>query len=151
LINAEVADPDAQKALDNWNTDNQQLEGMRRQLQDKYSEELAQQIRQFEEKVYKNAETIGQKYPEIAELFETKPTDIAQLQKNIAPDTLVIQPVPLRDKVALFLVTREKLIVIQSDTKRDELNKLVSEYHNQLADYKNAYWRPLLVVNCTRF
>ena len=138
LINAKVADPDAQKALDNWNTDNQQLEGMRRQLQDKYSQELAQQIRQFEEKVYKNAETIGDKYPEIAELFETKPTDIAQLQKNIAPDTLVIQPVPLRDKVALFLVTREKLIVIQSDTKRDELNKLVSEYRTQLADYKNA-------------
>ncbi|MFM7875887.1 MAG: tetratricopeptide repeat protein [Microcystis panniformis] len=138
LIDAKVADPDAQKALDNWNTDNQQLEGMRRQLQDKYLEELAQQIRQFEEKVYKNAETIGQKYPEIAELFETKPTDIAQLQKNIAPDTLVIQPVPLRDKVALFLVTREKLIVIQSDAKRDELNKLVSEYRTQLADYKNA-------------
>ncbi|MDB9394363.1 CHAT domain-containing protein [Microcystis aeruginosa] len=138
LINAKVADPDAQKALDNWNTDNRQLEGMRRQLQDKYSQELAQQIRQFEEKVYKNAETIGQKYPEIAELFETKPTDIAQLQKNIAPDTLVIQPVPLRDKVALFLVTREKLIVIQSDAKRDELNKLVSEYRTQLADYKNA-------------
>jgi len=138
LINAKVADTDAQKALDNWNTDNRQLEGMRRQLQDKFSEELAQQIRQFEEKVYKNAETIGDKYPEIAELFETKPTDIAQLQKNIAPDTLVIQPVPLRDKVALFLVTREKLIVIQSDTKRDELNKLVSEYRTQLADYKNA-------------
>ncbi|MBE8993904.1 CHAT domain-containing protein [Microcystis aeruginosa] len=141
LINAKVADPDAQKALDNWNTDNRQLEGMRRQLQDKYSEELAQQIRQFEEKVYKNAEIIGEKYPEIAELFETKPTDIAQLQKNIAPDTLVIQPVPLRDKVALFLVTREKLIVIQSDTKRDELNKLVSEYRTQLDNDKNAYWR----------
>jgi CHAT domain-containing protein/Tfp pilus assembly protein PilF len=138
LINAKVADPDAQKALDNWNTDNRQLEGMRRQLQDKYSEELAQQIRQFEEKVYKNAEIIGQKYPEIAELFETKPTDIAQLQKNIAPDTLVIQPVPLRDKVALFLVTREKLIVIQSDAKRDDFNQLVSEYRTQLADYKNA-------------
>ncbi len=138
LINAKVADPDAQKALDNWNTDNRQLEGMRRQLQDKFSEELAQQIRQFEEKVYKNAETIGEKYPEIAELFETKPTDIAQLQKNIAPDTLVIQPVLLRDKVALFLITREKLIVIQSDTKRDDFNQLVSQYHNQLADYKNA-------------
>ncbi|GBL12065.1 lipopolysaccharide assembly protein B [Microcystis aeruginosa Sj] len=138
LINAKVADPDAQKALDNWNADNRQLEGMRRQLQDKYSEELAKDIRQFEEKVYKNAETIGQKYPEIAELFETKPTDIAQLQKNIAPDTLVIQPVPLRDKVALFLVTREKLIVIQSDAKREELNKLVSEYRTQLANAKNS-------------
>jgi CHAT domain-containing protein/Tfp pilus assembly protein PilF len=138
LINAKVADPDAQKALDNWNTDNQQLEGMRRQLQDKYSQELAQQIRQFEEKVYKNAETIGQKYPEIAELFETKPTDIAQLQKNIAPDTLVIQPVLLGNKATLFLITRDKLTVIQSDAKADDFNQLVSQYRTQLADYKNA-------------
>ncbi len=137
LINAKVADPDAQKALDNWNTDNRQLEGMRRQLQDKFSEELAQQIRQFEEKVYENAETIGQKYPEIAELFETKPADIAQLRKNIAPDTLIIQPVPLRDKVALFLITREKLTVIESNTKGEELNQLVVEYRKQLADYQN--------------
>ncbi|WP_149989275.1 CHAT domain-containing protein, partial [Microcystis aeruginosa] len=138
LINAKVADPDAQKALDNWNTDNRQLEGMRRQLQDKFSEELAQQIRQFEEKVYKNAETIGEKYPEIAELFETKPTDIAQLQKNIAPDTLVIQPVLLGNKATLFLITRDKLTVIQSDAKADDFNQLVSQYRTQLADYKNA-------------
>ncbi|MFM8300349.1 MAG: CHAT domain-containing protein, partial [Microcystis aeruginosa] len=138
LIDAKVADPDAQKALDNWNADNRQLEGMRRQLQDKFSEELAQQIRQFEEKVYKNAETIGQKYPEIAELFETKPTDIAQLQKNIAPDTLVIQPVLLGNKATLFLITRDKLTVIQSDAKADDFNQLVSEYRNQLADYQNS-------------
>jgi CHAT domain-containing protein len=137
LINAKVANPEAQKALDNWNADNRQLEGMRRQLQNKFSEELAQQIRQFEEKVYKNAETIGQKYPEIAELFETKPADIAQLRKNIAPDTLIIQPVPLRDKVALFLITREKLTVIESNTKGEELNQLVVEYRKQLADYQN--------------
>ncbi|ROI13092.1 CHAT domain-containing protein [Microcystis aeruginosa FACHB-524] len=138
LINAKVADPDAQKALDNWNTDNQQLEGMRRQLQDKYSQELAQQIRQFEEKVYKNAENIGDKYPEIAELFESKPTDIAQLQKNIAPDTLVIQPVLLGNKATLFLITRDKLTVIQSDAKADDFNQLVSQYRTQLADYQNA-------------
>ncbi|BAG05325.1 tetratricopeptide TPR_2 [Microcystis aeruginosa NIES-843] len=111
---------------------------MRRQLQDKYSEELAKDIRQFEEKVYKNAETIGQKYPEIAELFESKPTDIAQLQKNIAPDTLVIQPVLLGNKATLFLITRDKLTVIQSDAKADDFNQLVSQYRTQLADYKNA-------------
>ena len=88
--------------------------------------------------MYKNAETIGKKYPEIAELFESKLTDIAQLQKNIAPDTLVIQPVTIRNKVALFLFTREKLIVIQSDAKREEFNQLVNEYRTQLADRRNA-------------
>jgi CHAT domain-containing protein/Flp pilus assembly protein TadD len=138
LINAKVKDPAAQAALDNWNANQQKLEGMRRQLRDKYSEELANQIRQFEEKVYKEGETIRQKYPQVAELFETTTTDIAKLRQNIAPDTLVIQPVPLRDKVALFLVTREKLTVIQSDTKAVEFNQLVSQYREQLADYRNT-------------
>jgi tetratricopeptide (TPR) repeat protein len=138
LIDAKVANLEAQKALDNWNANNRQLEGMRRQLQDKFSEELAKEIREFETKVYGDGEAIARKYPEVAELFETKPTDITRLRQNIAPDTLVIQPVPLRDKVALFLLTREKLTVIQSDTKRNEFNQLVSQYRRQLADYQNA-------------
>jgi CHAT domain-containing protein len=110
---------------------------MRQQVQNKHSDELAIEIRQFEAQVNKEGETIGQKYPEVAELFETTTTDIAQLRQNIAPDTLVIQPVPLRDKVALFLVTREKLIVIQSDTKAVDFNQIVSQYRKQLADYQN--------------
>jgi len=138
LINAQVANPEAQKAIDNWKTNNQQLEAMRQQLQTKFSDESARQMREFEAKVNKQAETIAQKYPEVAELFETKPTDIAQLQQNIAPDTLVIQPVPLRDKIALFLLTKDKLIVIESNTKADKFNQLVNQYRNQLADRKNA-------------
>ena len=137
LINAKVKDPAAQAALDNWNANNQKLAEMRQQLQNKHSDELAIEIRQFEAQVNKEGETIGQKYPEVAELFETTTTDIAQLRQNIAPDTLVIQPVPLRDKVALFLVTREKLTVIQSDTKAVEFNQIVSQYRKQLADYQN--------------
>ncbi|MFM7439401.1 MAG: CHAT domain-containing protein, partial [Snowella sp.] len=127
-----------QKAIVNWKTNNQQLEGMRRQLQEKFSPELAQQIREFEAKVYQQAETIAQQYPEIAELFETKPTDITQLQKNIAPDTVVIQPVPLRDKIAIFLLTKNKLTVIESNTKAKEFNQLVNQYRNQISDRKNA-------------
>jgi CHAT domain-containing protein len=138
LINAQVANPEAQKAIENWQTNNQQLEAMRQQLQEKFTDESARKMREFEEKVNKEAETIAQKYPEVAELFETKPTDIAQLRQNIAPDTLVIQPVPLRDKIALFLLTKDKLTVIESKTKADEFNQLVNKYRNQLADRKNA-------------
>jgi CHAT domain-containing protein len=138
LINAQVKNPAAQAALDKWKANNKNLQEMRQQLQNKHSDELAIEIRQFEAQVNKEGETIGQKYPEVAELFETTTTDIAQLRQNIAPDTLVIQPVPLRDKVALFLVTREKLIVIQSDTKAVEFNQIVSQYRSQLADRRNA-------------
>jgi tetratricopeptide (TPR) repeat protein len=137
LINAQVTNPEAQKAIDDWKTNNQQLEAMRQQLQTKFSDESARQMREFEEKVNKEAETIAQKYPEVAELFETKPTDIAQLRQNIAPDTLVIQPVPLRDKIAIFLLTKDKLTVIQSNTKADRFNQLVNQYRNQISDRKN--------------
>ncbi len=138
LINAQVTNPEAQKAIDNWKVNNQQLEAMRQQLQTKFSDESARQMREFEAKVNQEAETIAQKYPEVAELFETKPTDIAQLRQNIAPDTLVIQPVPLRDKIALFLLTKDKLTVIESNIKADKFNQLVNQYRNQLSDRKNA-------------
>jgi tetratricopeptide (TPR) repeat protein len=137
LLDAKVANPEIQTVIDNWKAKNEQLEDMRWQLQTKFTEELAKEIREFEAKVYTEAETIAQKYPEVAELFETKPIDIAQLQQNIAPDTLVIQPVPLRDKIALFLLTKDKLTVIESNTKADEFNQLVNQYRNQLADYQN--------------
>jgi len=68
LINAKVADPDAQKALDNWNTDNQQLEGMRRQLQDK-RDDFNQLVSQYRTQLadYKNADYLvtGSKLYEI--------------------------------------------------------------------------------------
>ena len=138
LINAKVANPEAQKEIDNWKANKQQLEGMRQQLQEKFSDDSAIQMREFESKVNQEAESIAQKYPEVAELFETKLTDIAQLRQNIAPDTLVIQPVPLRDKIALFLLTKNKLTVIESNIKADKFNKLVNQYRNQISDRKNT-------------
>ena len=138
LINAKVANPEAQKEIDNWKANKQQLEGMRQQLQEKFSDDSAIQMREFESKVNQEAESIAQKYPEVAELFETKLTDIAQLRQNIAPDTLVIQPVPLRDKIALFLLTKNKLTVIESNIKADKFNQLVNQYRNQISDRKNT-------------
>ena len=138
LINAKVANPEAQKEIDNWKASNQQLEGMRQRLQEKFSDDSAIQMREFEAKVNQEAESIAQKYPEVAELFETKPTDIAKLQQNIAPDTLVIQPFPLRDKIALFLLTKNKLTVIESNIKADKFNQLVNQYRHQISDRTNA-------------
>lgn len=95
-------------------------------------------MRDFEAKVYQEAEKIAQKYPEVAEIFETKTTDIVQLRNNIPQGTLVIQPVILRDKVAIFVVTQKQIKVIPSDIKSAEINQLISQYRKQLADYKNS-------------
>ena len=143
LIGFKVANPETQKEIDQWNELNISLTSLLSQQEEnirqgKYSIELAKQINEIQAQANTKAETIAQTYPEVAELFETKPTDIAQLQNNIAPDTLVIQPVPLRDKIALFLLTKDKLTVIESNTKADDFNQLVNTYRNQLADHKNA-------------
>ncbi len=77
-------------------------------------------------------------------MFETKPTDIAQLRQTIPQDTLVIQPVLLTDvenvpnTVAFFLLTQDGLKVIQSDIDPDQFNQLLDQYHTQLEDYQNS-------------
>ena len=138
LIDARVANPEAQKAIDNWKQKNQQLEFLRQQLQDDFSEEQARQIRELEERVNQQAEAIADSFPEVAELFETKPNDIAQLKNNIPQDTLVIQPVLLTDTIAFFLLTQDTLEVVQSDINPKEFDLLVDRYLNQLEDHQNS-------------
>ncbi len=138
LINAKVNDPEVQAALDAWNQKNEQLEFQRQQLQENFSEEFSSQIRQLEEEVYSEAETLGKKYPIIAELFETTPTDIAQLRRNIPQGTLVLHPVLLTniqnvpDTIALFLLTQDSFQVIKHPVDGKNLDKLIDEYYQQL-------------------
>ena len=143
LIDAQVANPEAQKAINDWTAKNQQLEFLRQQLQDEFSEETARQMRELEEQVNQQAEDIANSFPEVAELFETQPTDITQLRNNIPQDTLVIQPVLLTgitnvpNTVAFFLLTQDTLEVIQSDINPKKFNQLLDRYLNQLEDYQN--------------
>jgi CHAT domain-containing protein/uncharacterized protein HemY len=113
LVNAKIANPEAQAAIDKWNQDNQQLENLRKDLQQKFSEQLSAKVNKLQEDLNKQAENIRKRFVEIADLFETKPTDIAQLQANISPETTVIQPVILNNDIALFLLTRDKIKVIK--------------------------------------
>ena len=138
LIDAKVANPEAQTAIDDWNYNNQQLEFLRQQLQDEFSKEKARQMRELEAQVNQQAEDIANRFPEVAELFETKPTDIAQLRNNIPQDTLVVQPVLLTNTVAFFLLTQDALTVIQSDINPDEFNQLLDQYRTQLGDRNNT-------------
>jgi CHAT domain-containing protein/Tfp pilus assembly protein PilF len=113
LVNAKIANPEAQAAIDKWNQDNRELESLRKDLQQKFSEQLSAKVNKLQEDLNKQAEKIRKRFVEIADLFETKPTDIAQLQANISPGTTVIQPVILKNDIALFLLTRDKIKVIK--------------------------------------
>jgi CHAT domain-containing protein/Tfp pilus assembly protein PilF len=138
LINAKVKNPEAQQLIDQWNQRSQQIQFLYRQLQEKPSDQLSQQINQLHEENNKLAEKISRQFPEIAELFETTPKDIAQLKASIAPDTVVIQPVLLTNvknvpnTIALFVLTKDSLSVKKISINPEEFDKLLTQYREQL-------------------
>ncbi len=140
LIDAKVANPQAQTAIDEWNQKNQQLQFLRRQLQDKFSENLSRQMRQLETEVNRKAEEISRQFPEVAELFETTPKDIAQLKASIPPDTVVIQPVLLTNignvpnTIALFVLTKDSLSVKKVPINPAEFDNLLTQYRREVQD-----------------
>nr|WP_235623039.1 CHAT domain-containing tetratricopeptide repeat protein [Tolypothrix sp. PCC 7601] len=144
LINAKVANREAQQAIDNWNQKNQQLESRRQQLQNQFSETSAQEIRQLETQVYQQAEAISRKFPEVAELFETTPADIAKLKSSIPSGTVVIQPVLLTNvenipkSLTIFILTNNKLDVIKTEIKPAEFDKILTQYLEQVQDDGDA-------------
>ena len=137
LVNVKIANPEAQAAIDKWNQDNRELESLRKDLQQKFSEQLSAKVNKLQEDLNKQAEKIRKRFVEIADLFETKPTDIAQLQANISPGITVIQPVILKNDIALFLLTRDKIKVIKVPlpAKFDDLLTKTSE---SISNRKNA-------------
>jgi len=147
LIDAQVANPLAQKAIDEWNQKNQQLQLLGGQLSDNFSENLARQMRELEAEVNSEAEEIGRQFPEVAELFETTPKDIAQLKASIAPDTVVIQPVLLTNvknlpnTVALFVLTKDSLSVKKLPLNPKEFDKLLTEHREQISSELTSDYR----------
>jgi CHAT domain-containing protein len=147
LIDAKVANPQAQKGIDEWNQKNQQLQFLRRQLEDKPSDNLSRQMRELEAEVYRKAEEIRRQFPEVAELFETTPKDIAQLKASIAPDTVVIQPVLLTNvnkapnTVALFVLTKDSLSVKKTAIDPAEFDKLLTEHREQISSELTSDYR----------
>ena len=145
LINAKVVNPQAQKAIDEWNQKNQQLQFLRRQLQDKPSDNLSQQMRELETEVNRQAEQISRSFPEVAELFETTPKDIAQLKASISPGTVVIQPVLLTniknvpDTIAIFVLTKDSLSVKKIAINPEEFDQLITQYREQLSSEGKGY------------
>lgn len=147
LINARVADPAAQRAIEAWQEQNQQLNNLREQLRTNFSPELSQQINTLQAELNTQGEAIAQEFPEVAELFETTPADIAQLQRNLPEGTVVLHPVLLfntqdfPDSIALFLITKDQITVTKSAIGSEEFNQLVSGYNRQLQAPSQVTWR----------
>ncbi|MFM7355016.1 MAG: CHAT domain-containing protein, partial [Microcystis aeruginosa] len=78
-----------------------------------------------------------EKYPELADLLEITPTDLAQLQANLPANTTLLQPVLLtgidnvEHTVALFILTRTTLKVQQVPVPKD-INERLQRYASQL-------------------
>ena len=142
LVNAKVANPEARKALSQWNQKNAQLEGLRQQLQVKFSTQLAEHFRKLEAEINQQAEDISRQFPEIAELFETTPKDIALLRGNIPEGSVIVQPVLLTDitnvpnTIAIFVITKDKLTAIkkpiQPSNFDDKFDNKITKYRKQL-------------------
>ncbi|WP_339364023.1 CHAT domain-containing protein [Aliterella atlantica] len=140
LIDAKVTNPQAQQAIGKWNQSNRQLESLRLQLQQKFSPQLSSQVNTLQAQVNQQAETISRRFPEVAELFETKPEDVAMLRANIPAETVVIQPVLLTgttnvpNTIAIFVLTKDKLTVTQQKIDPKVFDELVTQYRQEITD-----------------
>ena len=139
LLNAKVTNPEAQIAIAQWNQQNQILQLLRQRLQEeKFSENLAQQIRTLEAQVNQQAETLARQFPETAELFETTLADIVQLKNSIPSGTTVIHPVLLTgvsnvpNEIAFFILTTDQLSVIKKSIDPVAFNALLTTTTQQL-------------------
>ncbi len=144
LLEAKVNNPEAQKALDDWNQKAAAVAALRQQQTNNPNPELAQTILTQEAELNQQAEAIANQYIEIADLFETRPSDIARLQQTIPANTVVIQSAPLQYEkeseaenrgIALFAVTQDSINVVQTDLPAD-FNEQLSTYRDQLAGAK---------------
>jgi CHAT domain-containing protein/Tfp pilus assembly protein PilF len=138
LIKAKVADPLTQKAIDDWNRQNQQLQVLQQQLNGKSSSELTQKLQTQETFVNRQADEISRRFPEVADLFETTPTDIARLRATLVKGQVLLHPAVLEsingnsEYLLLFVLTRDSIQVHKQVINHTELDALVLQYYESL-------------------
>lgn len=140
LIDAEVADPEAQRAIEDWRRLDQQRQFLSGQLQEEYSEDLARRYREIDAETNQLAQSIIRDFPEIAELFETTLEDIEQLRANLPEGTLVIQPVLLPNTIAIFILAKDRPVSVKRvPIDPEEFDTLVTDFRNQLENRTSGF------------
>jgi CHAT domain-containing protein/Tfp pilus assembly protein PilF len=118
LIEAKLADPEAQRALDDWRQRQAALVAQRQRLEREPNERQLKWLVDQEAAQNQAAEALIGRYPVIAEVLETRPADLERLQAAIPAGTVVLQPVLLAgvpkrpDSLALFALSRNSLEVV---------------------------------------
>jgi CHAT domain-containing protein/Tfp pilus assembly protein PilF len=142
IIDAKVTNPLAQQAINELDQKNQQLQSLYQQLQQPggFSEALASQVRDLETQINQRRDEVSKQFPEIAELFESMPKDIAQLRASIPSGITVVYPVLLTDvtyvpdTIALFILTKDTLTVQKIPVDPKQFDTLLSQTYAQLTD-----------------
>ncbi|PZV19980.1 MAG: hypothetical protein DCF18_14920 [Cyanobium sp.] len=137
LIEARVNNPEAQRALEGWRLRQVEMQGQRQRLEGELNPRTMQLLVEQEAAQFRAAEELIGRYPEIAELLETRPADLQRLQAGTPAGTVVLQPAPLTgvpkraDTMALFALTRSDLQVVTVPLPKD-FPVLVETYRQQL-------------------
>ncbi|MDJ1184173.1 CHAT domain-containing protein [Roseofilum casamattae] len=146
LLGAKVQNPEAQARIDEYNQRWQQIESLRKRLQLDFSDDqLSRQIATLETENIKLAAESARQFPEVADIFETTPANIEQLQATIPEGTVVLQPVSLANvtnvpnTLALFLLTRDSFQVVSTSLDVEEFDRLLDEYSRQLHEVDPLY------------
>ncbi len=137
LIEAQVSNPEAQRALEQWRLRQVELQGQQQRLEREPNPRTMQLLVEQEAAQFRAAEDLIGRYPEIAELLETLPADLQRLQAGIPAGTVVLQPAPLTgvpkraDTMALFALSRTDLQVVTVPLPQD-FPALVETYRREL-------------------
>ena len=137
LLGVNVSDPQAQKALENWQAQNERLIALEKNLKEDSSERQISQFRDLEAQINQQAENLVNDYPILADLMQTKPADLVELQKALPAKTTLLQPILLTGTtnvsktIALFTLTRENIKVTQIPVP-DDFNELIKQYPTKL-------------------
>jgi CHAT domain-containing protein len=144
LTNVKTSNINLQKEIDKWSQDNNRLAGMRVRSKIEISEHLLKQIRILETMLVRQSENIVAKYPEAAEIFESKPKDIKVLQSSIPDGVAVIHPVLTvradnnSDLVTIFVFSnKSKVIAKQFEFPKVEIENLLAKTSNNLSNSLN--------------
>jgi CHAT domain-containing protein len=151
LINAKTIDKNLQKEIGQWNQENNRLVGMRLRARVEISELVIKQIRNLEIALIRQTENLVAKYPEAAELFESKPTDIKVLQASIPDGMAIIHPVlTVRsgndpDLITIFVLSKNrKVFAKQFEFSKSEIETLLTKTSNDLSNASDPDYIPSL-------
>ena len=139
LANAQVADPELRKELDELDDRTRALQELNRKVPDDI---LARRASELQTEINAKRQALINRHPEVADLLEVTPEEIAALRETIPDNTLIVQVQPLMEapqpKLAFFLLAQnEKLQVVTAEIDPETFNALLDNHRDAVENYLN--------------